>query len=337
MAWGRVVSLKVGIGNPGIDGAAVDVSNLRIKFNVRRSRKYQDNHAEFTIYNVAPETRKKFFIVGATVVFGAGYEDEDAKIVDGVASAPTIFWGYITLAHTKQVDTEWETKLVCKVAVGMHEPSTTKTTKATKTKAATTKVVAGVVAAVSRVYLSINYAPKTTAYTIINDLCIQLGLTLIGGDLLKAVVLPNGYNCTGSINLILGELRYILEDNALGIFEEANSALVVYRLGVGPDATQELSATLLTFDCGLLGLEELENEIITPSAAERSAWNLKEDDKQIILKKVQFKSIMNANIAPNNPVMIDTPELRGSYLVDVADYVGSTWEDDFDVTAQAVG
>lgn len=344
MAWGRVATLKVGVGDPGVEGNAVDISGLHFEFDVRRSRVYQDNRAEFTIYNASPETRKQFLISGATVVFGAGYEDENATNTEVGVSAPTIFWGYVCLASTKKDGTDWVTKLMCKIAVGMKEPSTTKTvtkkTKATTTTKATsskvTKVVPGAIAAVDQIFLEVNYAPKTTYKTILSDLCDQLALVLINPDLAN-IQAPNGFKDQGSLTQILGRIRAVLEDHGVSIFEEANDGLILYKLGSKPTTKQMLEAVELSFDSGLLGLEELESEIITPTAAERSAWNLKQEDKQLILKKIRFRALLNPEIKPNVGIIIDTPSLRETYIVDAVEYRGDNFGGEFNLVGQAVG
>lgn len=343
MAWGRIVTLKVGVGDPGVEGNAVDLSALHIAFQVRRSRVYQDNHAEFTIYNASPETRKNFLVSGATVVFGAGYADENAVISDQGSSAPTIFWGYVFLAYTKKEGPDWVTKLSCKIAVGMKEPSTTKAVaakKATKTqaaKAATVKVVSGAVAAVDQVFLEINYAPKTTYKQILSDLCDQLALVLINGDLAGNLQAVNGFKDQGSLTGILARIRIVLEDHGISIFEEANDGLILYKLGAKPTQKQQFEAVELSFETGLLGLEELESEIITPTAVERSSWNLSQDDRQLILKKIRFSCLLNPEIKPNTGVLINTETLRETYLVDAAEYSGDNFGGDFNLVGQGVG
>lgn len=337
MAWGRVATLKVGVGDPGIEGNAVDLSDFHFSFDVRRSRVYQDNHAEFTIYNAPLEVRKQFLVAGATVVFGAGYADEGAVKLEGSASAPTIFWGYVCLATTKKEGADWVSKLSCKIAVGMKEPNTTKVTKNKKTQISTTKVVSGAIAAVDRVFLELNYAPKTSYKTILSDICDQLALVLIQGNLADNIKAPNGFKDQGSVTGILARIRSVLEDNGISMFEEANDGIILFKLGEKPTAKQTLEAVWLSFDSGLLGLEEMESEIITPSAAERSAWNLPPTDKQLTLKKIRFSSLLNPEIKPNVGVLIDTPTLRETYILDAVEYRGDNFGGEFNLVGQGVG
>jgi len=65
------------------DNVALDVSDLRVTFNINKS--YQmPNYADITIYNLAPLTEQQIIQQGTRVIVEAGYEDgEYGKIFDG--------------------------------------------------------------------------------------------------------------------------------------------------------------------------------------------------------------------------------------------------------------
>jgi len=57
MAWGKRVRLVVGNGSSeDTDLSAIDLSDLDIQFRVLRSNVFGNSRAEFTIWNVSPET-----------------------------------------------------------------------------------------------------------------------------------------------------------------------------------------------------------------------------------------------------------------------------------------
>lgn len=77
--WGRQVRLLVG----GTDGQGLDLSALRMTFDVRQSDFLQPNNANIRVYNVAPETARRAEREFTRVVLQAGYEGNVATIFDG--------------------------------------------------------------------------------------------------------------------------------------------------------------------------------------------------------------------------------------------------------------
>ena len=66
------------------NGAALDVSQLRCKFNIQKTILQQPNFSEIVIYNLSPDTENSIIQEGNRIVLEAGYEgDQYGLIFDG--------------------------------------------------------------------------------------------------------------------------------------------------------------------------------------------------------------------------------------------------------------
>ena len=126
MAYERKMELLVGVfkdaavqanlGNadarPEQSGYLVD--GLDYEFDITRSTEYYKDTATFTIYNPNDDTMQNIMTAGCSVIFRAGYEDEDMA---------TIFVGQIAMAYPEDDGPE-TTKLVliCKSQRGAEYP-----------------------------------------------------------------------------------------------------------------------------------------------------------------------------------------------------------------------
>lgn len=95
MAWGKRVRLVVGNGSSeDADLNAVDLSDLDIQFRVLRSNVFGNSRAEFTVWNVSPETETACMRTDFTDVnFWAGYSDGE--------------YGMLFAGHVLDIHPEW--------------------------------------------------------------------------------------------------------------------------------------------------------------------------------------------------------------------------------------
>ena len=101
MAFKRVVSLE--IGKPQQKG--VEITNLRMRFTIRKSDSENKNTCEISVWNISPETYALLQEPDVVCILRAGYEDE--------GGARPLFYGgvnYITVDRSKP---DWEYRIYC--------------------------------------------------------------------------------------------------------------------------------------------------------------------------------------------------------------------------------
>lgn len=62
-------------------GAALDISELRITFEVKKAMAYAPNQAKATIYNLAPETQNTIISTNNQLIIEAGYEGDQYGVI----------------------------------------------------------------------------------------------------------------------------------------------------------------------------------------------------------------------------------------------------------------
>lgn len=98
--FGRVVSLKIG----DDAGVALDLSSLRVSFQVRNATTATPKEATIRVYNLSPETEERISEEFTQVELMAGYEDPGPSM---------IFQGEIAIVHQNRRGTTTYIELVC--------------------------------------------------------------------------------------------------------------------------------------------------------------------------------------------------------------------------------
>lgn len=99
--FGRVAKLVVG---PDSGEGSLDVSQLRITFEVKNATVSSPKTGTFRIYNLKPETAQRFNNEFTRVQFSAGYEDPGAQ---------QIFVGEIAIVRQSRRDVDTYVEIVC--------------------------------------------------------------------------------------------------------------------------------------------------------------------------------------------------------------------------------
>lgn len=169
MAFNRKMELLVGV----FKDAAVSseqtgflVDGLDYEFEITRSTEYYKDTATFTIYNPNDETIQNIMNAGCSVIFKAGYEDEDLA---------TIFVGQIAMAYPEEDGPE-TTKLVliCKSQRGAQYP-------------------------LQRTYITALVDEGKSFYDVLKTIADYVGVALSGAEKLKDRKLDAGYIINGNI------------------------------------------------------------------------------------------------------------------------------------------
>ena len=213
MAWGRVVRLVA----QNRDMVQVDVSALRIDARCVRSRVFNDNEMEATIYNANSDTISKFLQRGTNIMLYAGYEQ---------GGEPGLMWqGNIIDSKTLSNGTDTVTTIRSIALRSLKRPFTC------------TPVCLG-------------FKPGATAADVIDSICAILGLVPYGKEMATEVSFPSGWTFVGNVINAMKKLAQDLETKGMGIYVDL-AEMVVFR----HRTDSSYSIAYLTPDSGLLNLE----------------------------------------------------------------------------------
>ena len=213
MAWGRVVRLVA----QNRDMVQVDVSALRIDARCVRSRVFNDNEMEATIYNANSDTISKFLQRGTNIMLYAGYEQ---------GGEPGLMWqGNIIDSKTLSNGTDTVTTIRSIALRSLKRPFTC------------TPVCLG-------------FKPGATAADVIDSICAILGLVPYGKEMATEVSFPSGWTFVGNVINAMKKLAQDLETKGMGIYVDL-AEMVVFR----HSTDSSYSIAYLTPDSGLLNLE----------------------------------------------------------------------------------
>ena len=213
MAWGRVVRLVA----QNRDMVQVDVSALRIDARCVRSRVFNDNEMESTIYNANSDTISKFLQRGTNIMLYAGYEQ---------GGEPGLMWqGNIIDSKTLSNGTDTVTTIRSIALRSLKRPFTC------------TPVCLG-------------FKPGATAADVIDSICAILGLVPYGKEMATEVSFPSGWTFVGNVINAMKKLAQDLETKGMGIYVDL-AEMVVFR----HSTDSSYSIAYLTPDSGLLNLE----------------------------------------------------------------------------------
>ena len=214
MAWGRVVRMEA----RDKDGLQVDVASLRIEARSVRSRVFDDNTLEATIYNASPDTIAKFLKRGTNVALYAGYQDE--------GEPGLMFQGNILESKTYRSGPDVLTTIRSQSLRSLTRPFT-----ATPVRLA--------------------FLPNTSAADVLDALGALLGLVPIGKDMAADVKFPAGWNYVGPASGAFKRLGQDLRTRGLGLYIDL-AELVVFRFS----GDSSYSVAHLAPDAGLLAVED---------------------------------------------------------------------------------
>ena len=235
MAYERKMELLVGVfkdaavqanlGNadarPEQSGYLVD--GLDYEFEITRSTEYYKDTATFTIYNPNDDTMQNIMTAGCSVIFRAGYEDEDMA---------TIFVGQIAMAYPEDDGPE-TTKLVliCKSQRGAQYP-------------------------LQRTYITAMVEEGKSYYDVLKLIADYVGVALSGAEKLKDRNLDAGYIINGNIrdeikNFTSRKLRALGGDILI-----SNNEMIYYEKN-----SVSFSTVYLTYQSGLVSAKAVRDEM----------------------------------------------------------------------------
>lgn len=99
MLFNRVASITVGT----VGGAGVEITDLRMSFNIQKGATKSPNQCSVRIWNAAEATRHILERIGSVVIVKAGYFDD--------IGAATVFTGNVTRSLTVRENADWVTEL----------------------------------------------------------------------------------------------------------------------------------------------------------------------------------------------------------------------------------
>ena len=309
MAYERKMELLVGVfkdaavqanlGNadarPEQSGYLVD--GLDYEFEITRSTEYYKDTATFTIYNPNDDTMQNIMTAGCSVIFRAGYEDEDMA---------TIFVGQIAMAYPEDDGPE-TTKLVliCKSQRGAQYP-------------------------LQRTYVTAMVEEGRSYYDVLKLIADYVGVALSGAEKLKDRKLDAGYIVNGNIrdeikNFTQRKLRAIGGDILISINE-----MIYYEKN-----SVSFSTVYLTYKSGLISAKAVRDETFQSTedafnenreyylglAASGDPEVAKQKEAQIQPKnEVDFECIFHPGLHVLTPVYIDARKSEKDHFSVVGEF-----------------
>lgn len=303
MAFDRKTELFIGVFKDaakayvGTDAKAKQegylVDDLDYEFDITCSTEYYKDSATFTIYNPNDDTIQEIMTAGCSVIFRAGYTDEDMA---------TIFVGQIAMAYPEDDGAE-TTKLVlvCKSQRGAQYP-------------------------LQRTYITAVIEEGKTYYDVMKAIADYVGVALTGAEKLKQHKLDAAYLINGNIrdemtNFTRRKLRalgghMIISNNEMIYYE--NNAI-------------EFSTVELNYGCGLIKATAVRDETFQstedafnenreyylglkaqgdPEVAKEKAQQAQVQPKN----EVDFECILHPGLHVLTPVHIDARKRKDDHI-----------------------
>lgn len=313
MAWGRVcrVVVKSPMSQSGTtwEWTETDIASLDLDFTITRSRVFNDNEAEVTIYNMNRDTRNRILKRGSNLMIYAGYEDEGEGLM---------FQGNIVDVTNMTGGTDSVTIIRALAIRSLTRPFT-----ATP--------------------VAFSYPKGTTADKAVSDIATTLGLVPIGVENVSSLDI-GGWSYAGGVGQALAQLARRLESDGCGLYIDL-AELLVYKKD-GSDSTY--SVAYLATDCGLLSAEDttdymqaVRNRVdelsddLGMSEAEKKDETTKDKTRIIytestgtevyteldriytgLPKTATATTIIMPKIRPNSMVDLQAPDVSGMFVVD---------------------
>jgi hypothetical protein len=172
--------------------------------------------------------------------------------------------------------------------------------------------------------ISISYGPETLLSKPLRDIAALLGIVL-HGESNAAIRLPNGWCYVGAVNGAIRYVNQILVTNGCSMYVD-NDELVVYKKGVA----SRFNIVYLTYTGGLLYVKDVTEAEVKD---EKGGKNPKPKPK--VKKKLEFETIMMSQLQPNAPIVFDTPNLKGNFIIEKLTFEGNNYGGKFGVKGVA--
>lgn len=195
-----------------------EISNLEIEFNIDRAATFEENTAEFTIYNAQESTRKEVLKKGNGIIFDAGYKDEGSA---------NIYTGNITESISKRVGPDFVTT----IQSALQQKGDKK---------------------LSNPNIIISLGPNVLLLQVIRQIASLLGLTVLGAENAK-IPMANGFTHADSVRSALKWCQDNLRANGAELYRD-NTSIIIFNTD---NRTSRFTPAFLDYDSGLLSAEDI--------------------------------------------------------------------------------
>lgn len=325
-AWERQVDLVVydparapsaALLEQGAEQFGLQISQLHMDFEIKRSVTYAENTATFKVYNASEQTRRQIQAPGMRVRFGAGYRDQGGPV--------GIFWGSILPeVRSYRQGNDWITEIPCISSLTESTGSEDIATWAEKNpKASMEAKQQKITSALNRIPVSLGYGRDVRIRQVLRELSTISGLALYGDEGMPTdLVFPNGWVYVGGIRGAFQTMDSMLRARGWTLVID-NTTLLVLPLNGGNLTT---TAAYLTYATGLLKVEPKNKTNVPPK--------LDKDGKRLpVPKAYDFECLLWPKIGPNTLVQIDVESVREVLLVAEVEYKGNNYGGDFKISA----
>lgn len=272
-----------------IDGTDSNGNSLHYEFEITQSTEFYKNAATFTIYNPNDDTIQEIMTRGCSVIFRAGYSDEDMA---------TIFVGQIAMAYPEDDGAE-TTKLVlvCKSQRGAQYP-------------------------LQRTYITSFVEEGKTYYDVAKAIADYVGVALTGAERLKKHTLDAGYIINGNIR---DEMQNFTERKLRAIGGHmivSNNEMIYYE-----DGAIDFTTVQLNYRTGLIKATAVRDETYQSSEDafnENMEYYLglspemakdKEKEAKVQPKnEVDFECILHPGLHVLTPIYIDARKNKDDHI-----------------------
>lgn len=311
MAFERKMELFIGVFKDaakayvGTDAKAKQegylVDDLDYEFDITCSTEYYKDSATFTIYNPNDDTIQEIMTAGCSVIFRAGYTDEDMA---------TIFVGQIAMAYPEDDGAE-TTKLVlvCKSQRGAQYP-------------------------LQRTYITAVIEEGKTYYDVMKAIADYVGVALTGAEKLKQHKLDAAYLINGNIRAAMKEFTTRKLHALGGHMIISNNEMIYYE-----NNSIDFTTVELNYGCGLIKATAVRDETYQSTEdafnenreyylglKDLSDFDLKDPDQKEQYEKltkkpaiqpkneVDFECILHPGLHVLTPVHIDARKRKDDHI-----------------------
>lgn len=326
-SWHRVTLSDAGA---GADQNGYLIDGLDYTFEITRSTEYMKDTATFTIFNPNDETMQKIMTAGCSVIFRAGYTDEDMG---------TIFVGQIATAYPENDGAETiKLVLICKSQRGAQYP-------------------------LQRTYISTVIEAGRSYYDVVKIIADYVGVALTSAEGLKEYKLENDYIVNGSVQNELEEFKrrkirklggnLIISNNELHYFDPRRPYFSAVYLNYGTGLISATNVRDETYQSSedafnenseyYMGLKELHDFDLTNKEEMEQYKKLTEKRTVQPRNEVDFECLMNPALHVLTKVYIDARRrdddhfsVLGEFYIKELHYNGGNFNgSDYKITGRA--
>lgn len=304
MAFDRKMELTIGVFKDAAFDVSLDrvergrqsgylIDGLDYEFDIKRSSEYYNDTATFTIYNPNDETIQEIMNAGCSVIFRAGYADEDMA---------TIFVGQIAMAYPEDDGPE-TTKLIliCKSQRGSQYP-------------------------LQRTDITTVVDEGKSYYDVLKTIADYVGVALSGAEVLKDRKLASPYIVSGNIRHVVSEFTRRKLRALGGDILISNNEMIYYEKN-----SITFSTVYLNYGSGLKSATVVRDETFQSTEDAFNVnreyylgkdWNkLTKDEKDELLNpkiqsrnEVNFECIFHPGLHVLTPVYIDARKSKDDHF-----------------------